>query len=378
DPAWSSHWQSSLEAGEVLLLLDGLDEVSDAGVRERVFAIFRDAESHWPNCTMVVTSRPFAAEKLESMGFHRVVIDPFGAAETREFINRWSAALYNHPIEVEPFGEAGEKAGAMKKAILDRPAIRKLAANPVMLTCLCVVHWNRGQLPEGRSLVYKVVISWLLNSHEEIRKSHGYNNRFALEAFSAIAFAMMGGRKGNKRATFDLQETCEIVRPLVTRYFSDVGFSQVCDFISEWLRFEALHSNILLEKNKDQFGFWHLTFQEYLAAQELAWMRDDRDSGWWPVVADRLEDAQWRETIDLFPGVLLDGGGSNKVDDLLSRVQKKYSGRKLADAARMAGVMGRILEPIKVYQYRPQAEIQKRYQRVLDRAMDIFTLEGAT
>ena len=39
--------------------------------------------------------------------------------------------------------------------------MRRLATNPVMLTCLCVVHWNEGRLPEGRSRVYRAVIRFL-------------------------------------------------------------------------------------------------------------------------------------------------------------------------------------------------------------------------
>lgn len=378
DPVWVVHWQSLLEEGKVLLLLDGLDEVADETIRERVFAIFSDAEKHWKKSQIVVTSRPFGADKLTEMGFHRAVIEPFGSEETREFINRWSAALFGHAIGKKPGGQAGEKAEAMKEAILNRPAIRKLAANPVMLTCLCVVHWNRGELPEGRARVYDVVIDWLLGSRESIRKSEGYTNLFAKEAFSAIAFAMMGGKQGNKKTIFDLNEAVECVDPLVSRYFPD-GKSPVQrkDFTRKWLRFEGVYSNILVEKNTDRLSFWHLTFQEYLAAKELASMRDDKTNGWWPVVSNRLENVQWRETVDLFPGVLLDGGRRVIVDDLLTWVMDRYSGKDLSKIACKAGVMGRILEPTKVYGYKPDEKIQKQYQTVLKQAMAIFTLEGA-
>ncbi|MBF0434633.1 MAG: SUMF1/EgtB/PvdO family nonheme iron enzyme [Magnetococcales bacterium] len=377
DPAWSHHWQSLLEAGNVLLLLDGLDEVADETIRERVFAIFSDADEHWRNSQIVVTSRPFGAEKLTKMGFHRAVIEPFGAGETREFINCWSAALFGHAIGKRPTGVAGEKADAMEKAILNRPAIRKLAANPVMLTCLCVVHWNRGQLPEGRSRVYDVVIDWLLGSREVIRNAHGYHKRFAMEAFSAIAFAMMGGKQGNKQTILDLKKAVDIVDPFVSRYFSEINPNQREDFTRKWLRFEGVYSNILVEKNTNGFSFWHLTFQEYLAAKELASMRDDKNKGWWPVVASRLENVQWRETVDLFPGVLLDGNLRFRVDDLLTFVMERYSGSGLAKVACKAGIMNRILEPTKVYGYRPDAVTQEQYQQVLKQAMAIFTLKGA-
>ena len=47
----------------------------------------------------------------------------------------------------------------LTEAIVGRSRVRRLAANPVMLTCLCVVHWNEGRLPEGRSRVYRAALA---------------------------------------------------------------------------------------------------------------------------------------------------------------------------------------------------------------------------
>ncbi|MBF0131690.1 MAG: SUMF1/EgtB/PvdO family nonheme iron enzyme [Magnetococcales bacterium] len=376
EDAWREHWQWLLDAGHAILLLDGLDEVADERVRERVFAIFQNAATHWQKIAIIVSSRPFGAERLTAMGFHRTVIEPFGAVQVREFINRWSAALYGHAIGEQPTGEAGKHTETLEKAILDKPTIRKLASNPVMLTCLCVVHWNEGQLPEGRTRVYKAVIRWLLGSREEQRTKAGCTNRFALEAFSAIALTMMGNSKGDKKAIFDLEEAAVAVESLHARHFPKVTMDRLI-LVREWVRFECLYSGILEETSRNRLRFWHLTFQEYLAAQNLAWMSDDKDNGWWSVVKNRLENAQWRETVDLFPGALFDEGGGRRVDELLTRVLKKYPGNDLAQDARKAGILGRILEPMRVYEYQPKPEIQAQYREVLDRAMDIFEPKGA-
>ena len=83
------------------------------------------------------------------------MIQDFGKEEIREFIERWVAALYNLPIGERPEGAAGEKADRIIRDVFRRRALRRLAANPVMLTCLCVVHWNEGDLPEGRARLYR-------------------------------------------------------------------------------------------------------------------------------------------------------------------------------------------------------------------------------
>ena len=59
----------------------------------------------------------------------------------------------------------------------------------------------------------------------------------------------------------------------------------------DWLRLECLWSSIVEEAAAGKVRFWHLTFQEYLAAQELAWRRDgDGVEDWWSVVRGRLDD----------------------------------------------------------------------------------------
>ncbi|MGZ9057592.1 NACHT domain-containing protein, partial [Methylomagnum sp.] len=137
---WRKYWEGLLTRGEAILLLDGLDEVADNRLRDRVFAIFRDACRHWVKSPVVVTSRPFGAEAVRKMGFHHAVIEDFGKEEVREFIERWVAALHNLPIGQRPEGAAGEKSDRIIQTLLGRPAMRRLATNPVMLTCLCVVH----------------------------------------------------------------------------------------------------------------------------------------------------------------------------------------------------------------------------------------------
>ncbi|MBF0435733.1 MAG: SUMF1/EgtB/PvdO family nonheme iron enzyme [Magnetococcales bacterium] len=376
DAAWRTYWSWLLDEGRAILLLDGLDEVADGTIRERVFTIFQSAAIHWKKSTIIVSSRPIATEQLEAMGFQRSVIEPFAAAQMREFINRWSAALHDHAIGEQPTGEAGRHVEILEKAILDKPAIRKLASNPVMLTCLCVVHWNEGQLPEGRARVYRAVLRWLLNSREEVRTKAGYTNTFTLAAFSSIALTMMGDKKGDKKADIDLEDAANAILPLHDRHFPKITRDR-SKFAREWVRLECVYSGILEEMDNNRLRFWHLTFQEYLAAQQLAWMSDDKTNGWWSIVANRLENAQWRETMDLFPSVLFDEGGERRVDELLSRVLEKYPGHDLAQDARKAGILGRILDPLKVYQYQPRPEIQRQYQQVLDRAMAIFTPEGA-
>jgi hypothetical protein len=372
-------WRRLLEEGEGLLLLDGLDEVAEESSRSRIFEIFRDACAHW-RCPVVVASRPIQTAELREMGFHVATVEPFGREEVRTFLDHWVSALYQAADRSELRGEGERYRQALEAALCDLPRVRRLASNPVMLTCLCVVHWNEGRLPEGRSRVYKAVVRWLIAARTSQREKEGFTDRFAEEGFSRLALWMMSGASG-KRTSIDLAEASESIEAEVKTYFPALATrEQRRRLAREWLSFECSGSGIVEELADHRLRFWHLTFQEYLAAQQLAWRDDGEDeaTAWWPLVREHLDSAQWRETVELFPGCLI-LGGRGRVDKLLERVLSlRGSGEDLASEARVAGIVGRLLQTLVVEQYQPRPEVRRTYEESLRRSLGIFTVEGAS
>jgi hypothetical protein len=213
-PVPAEHWRKILREGDAILLLDGLDEAADEGIRQRIFSIFTDAAKHW-RCAMVVTSRPIATAALGEAGFHLARIEPFGREEITTFVGHWVRAL--HTVEEgEQSGEAERYRELLLEAISGRARVRRIAANPVMLTCLCVVHWNEGRLPDGRSRVYRAVLRWLVAARTKLRSAEGFSDLFAWRAFARLSLAMMGGEAG-KRAVVDFEEAAVAVEPLLAR-----------------------------------------------------------------------------------------------------------------------------------------------------------------
>ncbi|MBF0629637.1 MAG: SUMF1/EgtB/PvdO family nonheme iron enzyme [Magnetococcales bacterium] len=377
-----------LDEGKVILLLDGLDEVTEASARDRLFAIFHDAAKHWHRCPLIVTSRPFGAAALRQHGFEHVVIDPFGHDQIRAFIDRWVTALIGEETH------ARTDRHTLQQAILDRPTIRLLAANPVMLTCLCVIHWNEGRLPEGRSRVYQAVLRWLIDARRRQRQSWFQRqpglgdamervdeSRFVFEAFATLALAMMIGKDNKKNVVYEVQDGAEVIQPLVARFFPSL--KKNADQVRlgrQWLVFECLNSGIVEELGDQRLKFWHLTFQEYLAAYALTFLGDGEDptEDWWPVIQPRLDDSQWRETVEFFPGALFDEGGRRRVDLLLNRVlAERGEQHTLAQDAKVAGILGCLLAPLGVYGYSIPPQIREPEHEIMTQVLKIFTLEGA-
>lgn len=382
-----AYFERALRNGDAVLFLDGLDEVADPALRSKAIALCKDL-CGW-KCRIVVTSRPIATEELQPLGFARVVVEPFDTDAIATFIDLWVRALYDKALDAQLAGREATYHEQLRAAIIDRARIRRLAQNPVMLTCLAIVHWNEGDLPEGRSRVYRAVLKWLLLASSAKRKQEGYTDRFAELAFQRLALAMMAG--DGKRAVIDLQAAAEAVEPVVQRHFDKLTKkSERLAFAREWLRFEALHSGILQELARNQLRFWHLTFQEYLAAAELAMLGEDEagEDHWWPMVRAHLFDAQWRESVEMLPCCLLETS-DRRVDLLLQRVQalrgedspnkrgKQGASPALAQEAKVAALLGRLLQPLRVLGYTPAAEFVAAHHEALQRAEAVFMLDGA-
>jgi formylglycine-generating enzyme required for sulfatase activity len=377
-PVSRREWEDLLAGEGAVLLLDGLDEVADERLRERVFGVCRDACRRW-RCRIVVSSRPIQTAALREMGFHLATVEPFGGAEIRTFLEHWVAALHEADSPEALSGEAERYRAALLAAICGLPRVRRLAANPVMLTCLAVVHWNEGRLPEGRSRVYRAVLRWLIAARTELRAQEGFTDRFAWRAFARLALAMLSG-EGGKLALCDLEAAAVAVDPVVRREHPHLDAEERRHEARRWLRFECLGSGVVEEVAGRRIRFWHLTFQEFLAALQLAWRGDgeDAEEDWWPLIREHLHDLQWRETVDLFPGCLLDEGGEGRADKLLARaVATRGQPPQLAQDASVAAVAGRLLQTLAAYQYRPRPEIEAAYRDALQRSLSIFTAEGA-
>ena len=371
-------WDQHLRDGEVTLLLDGLDEVADPALRDQVFAALEDILRAWPKCRVVVTSRPIAVEPLTTLGFAYASVAPFGENEVRAYVERWVHAYF----ETDPDKAKGLTEEAYSHGLLDalraRQELRRLASAPVMLTCLCVVYSHGGGLPEGRAELYRDTIRWLLAARESVRKEKGYGGVRVQEALSVLAMAMMGGTGEPKRREFGFKDAAAKVDEVVrgpSFDFDDPASRSTA--LCAWLRFECEYSGVIEEVGHGQFQFKHLTFQEYLAAAQLA-ATPNRD--WWKIVKSRLEDLQWRETIELFPGCLLDRerGATSDADHLVKEIHALWPKHTpLLRAAKITAITGRFLPAFRCTKYELPRELAQRDMALRIEAEALFTEDGA-
>jgi predicted NACHT family NTPase len=84
-----------LSKGHAMLLPDGLDEAPDRRCRKQAVALIEALTHAYPDCRMVVSSRPAALQDdVIIAAFEQVRVDPLNAAAIDDFLARWSRALF--------------------------------------------------------------------------------------------------------------------------------------------------------------------------------------------------------------------------------------------------------------------------------------------
>jgi formylglycine-generating enzyme required for sulfatase activity len=342
----AAFFRQKLQQGSCRLLLDGLDETPDETSRRAMVRLIEQAANAYRRSSFVVTTRPVARLALD--GFDPVGLDRLTEDAIHTFLDEWSRALYEREqAKAESFS------GSLKEAIRSRPEIRNMARNPVMLTALAVLQANNRVLPQHRVELYEEILTWLAGAREQDPLSAARR----LELHQKLAFRMQahpGGRKeragigwaaGQLEGEFPTPQEAERL-----------------------LEREQTVSGIIVSRGAE-LEFWHLTFQEFLAARQIAAFGEDRqrtsiiDSG-------NLYKPEWREVMRLLGGVLKHKQGREKVDGLfgaiLNELEKKPG---LAAQAQCAALLGLMMRDLERMDYEPN---DPRYKQTLHAMRSLF------
>ena len=308
--------RKALEAGAAVLLLDGLDEVGDLGMRARAAEIVRELAKQYAGCRYVVTSRPSglsAEERLRLREMAHSVVEPLTDRQIGSFVNAWYGAL-------EPDRATAEtRAGALLRRIMRADKVRALAQTPVMLTGIAVVHQTNLELPERRAELYEHCVKALAHRLEHAKKrgdghdaaherekgsTHGTDDT-ALATLAALSvdekitllqeMAYELHCQGAEDALLERGPAAEIVcRHLGCDHKKLEKSSERCIELVEAL---GERSGLLIPASDGAYKLRHKTFQEYLAARRICDLSEDGDAE----LAERLDDPWWREPVLLAP-----------------------------------------------------------------------------
>ncbi|RIK35860.1 MAG: hypothetical protein DCC55_29030 [Chloroflexi bacterium] len=302
-------FEEALAQGGALLLLDGLDEVKELGQRHlvvsRVVEFF--AYHRLRGNKFILTSRVVGYREVRptAEGLAECTLVDFGDEEIEAFVDRWTAALEKaaQGATAAALADAAQEKAELIAATRNNPGVRQLAANPLLLTILALMKRQGVTLPERRVELYQKYIETLLRHWNLARgldrpPSRDLDVVETLRVLAPLALWMHESSPG-----IGLVKREEMRRQLEQIYAAreepnpEVAAQQLLADAREY-------AGLLLERGAGEYGFIHLTFQEYLAAVAIAQQGQRDVSTVAELLAAHVDDTSWHEVTLLAVGYM--------------------------------------------------------------------------
>ena len=286
--------------GQVLLLVDGLDEIHEDGLRTTFvenLEVFL-ADNHLTR--VVVTSREagFALVAPTLARFcNRWRVAPLDAGAIKALCSHWHRLMIGESPEIQ------QEAERLSAQLLRSEPLRRLAENPLLLTMLLVVKHGAGQLPPDRVSLYGRAVevlldTWNIKGHAPLNLKEGIPQL----AFAALRLQQAGQQTATETQLIGLFEEAREKVPQIRRYAKDDPKS--------FLRRVELRSSLLVEGGlqADAMGavpfyqFRHLTFQEYLAAVAVVeghYVGYNKSDTVLTPLKEHLTSNEWKEVVPM-------------------------------------------------------------------------------
>jgi hypothetical protein len=303
-----------LRQGQLLILLDGLDEVPNKNFKLVIDKIQEFVKQYKQN-KFVISCRT-AAYRQKFNNFKEFIIADFDDQQIQQFINNWF------------YSEVDKQLGTANKCwnkIKSEKATKELARTPLLLTFLCLTYDQSQYVPENRATLYFDGLNILLEKWSAEKRLPNQPISRQIDIPLEIEKIMLAEIAYNNFAAnklFFSQQ--EVLNQIQKSLASNVNAPKNLD-PGKILDAITIEQGILVERARDVFSFSHLTLQEYLTAQ---YIDDHRLIE--KLVTEHLTDKRWKEVFLLVAGVMRGG-----TDDLLlfmeKEVQKYINTGKLQD-----------------------------------------------
>jgi predicted NACHT family NTPase len=312
-----------LNAGRVLLLLDGIDEVLNHQSNAVVSEIRRFSEKYHKN-QLVATCRT-AVQKLTVRGFIDIEIAPFTLKQIRVFAQKWFVAF----TKTNTQDGMAQSVQFIQKLELDQNwEFRQLVVTPLFLHLACWVFHGQEKFPIKRTDFYKQALDLVLGKWDEARGVErddiyrGFLLPQKLKLLSQIAAATF------EKGQYFFEQ--RVVEQYISDYIQELIKVPIdaeelqIESAAALKAIEAQHG-LLAERARGIFSFSYLAFQEYLTARKIVASHnlqafEEALGG----LVDHITDPHWREIFLLTATMLRSADGlvmlmKQQIDQLVAK-----------------------------------------------------------
>lgn len=335
---------SQLSQGNVLLILDGFDELSERGRQEAFHWIEKHLRDH-PRSHILVTSRPDGLHRrfFREHQFSHLELESMSPGDIRRCVTAWfDAAMTSAP-------DSKDELAAHRKRLLNdierRAPLQELAETPLVCAMLCsfYAHHLSESAPQSRGVLYEQVISALIDRRDRNRGAiEGEGRRLYLKEKQAVLQALARHMTEHDfttiptapavlepRRSSELLGVVDKSEPLVPRVsaltvveeqFRSMPAITVspADALDHLLQ----RSVVFREVVPGEAHFVHRTLQEFLAARDYA-SRNLVDS-----LLDQALAAPWKRIVAFAAGRLHRDSATRLIQGLLDRAKNQPTRRR--------------------------------------------------
>ena len=198
--------------------------------------------------------------------------------------------------------EAAREREELLEAVQRNPGVRGLSTNPLLLTILALMKRQGVVLPDRRVELYDQYVRTLLKLEPGAGAGPGVQQDLdvveTMRVLAPLALWMHEVSPGvGLVKQGDLQRKLEEI-------YRERGAADPERAALHFLADVREHAGLLLERGAGEYGFIHLTFEEYLAAVGIARLGQREIEPVVDVLAEHVGDAAWREVTSLTIGYL--------------------------------------------------------------------------
>ncbi|MDQ1353937.1 MAG: hypothetical protein QG657_4246, partial [Acidobacteriota bacterium] len=302
----AAEFKTWLEENNALVLLDGLDEISDRNKRIQVCRWVKRALANFDRARFVLTSRPTGMRKLEGVelecDYQRADILDFSPQQQECFLKQWFNTLYLK--DISPGDSAKQKETLEKKAAdraqaiidylneEDNKSIRQLARSPMMLQIMAILWEDHEYLPRGRCQLYDISLNYLLEFRDDRR---GLKPLLSAENVrSVLAPAALWMLESEKSEFIPKREMHDRVQVFLRKMKKPPDARLLCENLRD-------RASLIADYGKDHYIFRHKSFMEFLAAVQLLEECKEHQERIQQLV-ESFTDEDWEEPLRFFIG----------------------------------------------------------------------------
>ncbi len=293
-----------LSEGAFILLLDGLDEVQEAHLKNIITEV-KDFTYKYNKCKYVISCRTAAYNYLFS-DFLDVEIADFNSEQTLAFIDKFFFDQLTKKREcIESLNDP------------DNASIKHLCSSPLLLTLLCIAFDDGMEFPTSRVELYEEAIETLLkkwDTSRQIKRDSIYKQlttKKKKRMLQEIAYSTF-----KKREYFFKKRTAiKLIGDFVEKM--GTGIEDIDIDADTVLRSMESQHGLITERAYNIYSFSHLTFHEYFTASYICQNTNfsDREN----LINGHLNDSRYREIFLLVVGLL------DRADEFLEALRKKVT-----------------------------------------------------